>query len=144
MNFTRSLRCFQFRPETPETQQWVSLRWEQVNLCQVLQSGEFICKDTQTPRNCAVLARVGKGKHMGWKQATSAYDLLWLLLVFPVKPPHSLRWPEICVVKIACCWRTWQIPPVHWFSSAHPLANTEPHSYVSLLLTILCGKPTTF
>lgn len=32
------------------------LRWEQVNLCQMLESGEFICKDTQPPRKCAVLA----------------------------------------------------------------------------------------
>lgn len=32
------------------------LRWEQVNLCQMPESGEFICKDTQPPRKCAVLA----------------------------------------------------------------------------------------
>lgn len=50
-----------FRLETHETQQRCQLRWEQVNLCQRLESGEFICKNTQPPRKCAVLAWAGRG-----------------------------------------------------------------------------------
>ena len=105
------------------------LRWEQVNLCQMLESGEFICKDTQPPRKCAVLAWVGKGQHIGVKQTISARDLLCLLLVRPVKSSHSLRWSKVCVVTTALCWRTRQIPPVHWFKSTHLPEKKGPHSY---------------
>ena len=103
------------------------LRWEQVNLCQMLESGEFICKDTQPPRKCAVLAWVGKGQHIGGKQAISARDLLCLLLVRPEKSSHSVRWSKVCVVTTALCWRTWQIPPVHWFKSTHLPASVLTH-----------------
>ena len=105
------------------------LRWKQVNLCQMLESGEFICKDTQPPRKCAVLVWVGKGQHIGWKQAISAHDLLCLLLVHPVKSSHSLRRSKVCAVTTALCWRTWQIPPVHWFKSTLLPEKKGPHSY---------------
>lgn len=117
------------------------LRWEQVNLCQMLESGEFICKDTQPPRKCAVLAWIGKGQHTGWKQTISGLDLLCLLMIFPVKSLYSLRWSKVYVVKTAHCWRTWQIPPVHLFWSCHPLENKGPRSHAFIDLAKMFQKP---
>lgn len=119
-------------------------RWNKSTFVKCLKEVNSSVKDTQIARKGAILAWVGKGQHTGWKHATSAYVLLYLLLVFLVKSSHSLRRPKVYVVKMAGCWRTWPIPSVHLFRSAHLLEKYGPHSYVSLLLTNMYWKPTMF